>query len=618
MKEAALDYLTRGFSVVPAYTVNESVCTCGRPDCDRPGKHSRIRWAEYQKRRPTVAEVEAWWSSWPDANIAIITGAVSGLVVIDLDGPEAEQAAVQLELPATLICTTGRGRHLYYAHPGGYVPNKVRLLPGLDVRADGGYVMAPPSLHASGRRYTWGAQRAIARLPDTMVSRLRPAQVAQSASEGQKETGVPDSEWALRLLGGVPEGGAGGLPGRNEAATKLAGHFLRHLSPKETYQLLVLWNQRNKPPLGDEELRRTIISIANREGPKRSTRTEIVRRPLEVISIDSLMLLDEEVSWLVEGVWIRQSVGWIAGPPKTGKTWFSLDLAMSVASGLPFLGQFRVGGRGPVLIVLEEDTAPQLRARLGKIAEAKGLAGYLEHLNLGDEDFTMEFEAPKHLPVHLMIHQGFVFSPDNLAQLEAHVAQIKPALIILDPFYRMSRGFDEFKASETMEGCLGPLADMRYRHKCGVLIVHHTTKNTKAVRGGERMYGSMAFHAWSESAMHLTPGKNGVVRMEREFKSAAPGPRLDIALGDLSVGWYPVVVEAGDEEMVDESELVIETIQAHGGSVTRQQIEEALGMNTRAVQRKLREMIEEGALEVQGSGTSTRYRSARVQTEIEF
>jgi putative DNA primase/helicase len=127
--------------------------------------------------------IRRWWASWPSANVAIRTGAASGLVVIDIDpdhGGERSLAALLHErgpLPASRTIRTGsEGRHLYFTHPGELIPNDAgrRLGPGLDVRGDGGYVIAPPSSHTSGGRYAVASHGGeIAPLPDWLLDLLR-------------------------------------------------------------------------------------------------------------------------------------------------------------------------------------------------------------------------------------------------------------------------------------------------------------------------------------------------------------------------------------------------------------------------------------------------------------
>jgi hypothetical protein len=140
MMQYALQYLRMGFSVIPL-----------RPKSKEP----LIPWQEYQKRKPTEAEIRAWFTSHPRANIGLVTGAISNIAVIDLDGTDGLKSGQSLEVvsPATVI--TGKGKQLYYRHSGGNICNAVRKYPGVDVRGDGGYVVAPPSIHPNGKRYRW-------------------------------------------------------------------------------------------------------------------------------------------------------------------------------------------------------------------------------------------------------------------------------------------------------------------------------------------------------------------------------------------------------------------------------------------------------------------------------
>ena len=124
-------------------------------------KKPLIEWKHLQEELPHPDEIDTWWDRWPDANIGVATGKVSGLVVLDADGPSGLASLKSLQTPATTwLSQTGRvegGWQQFFRHPGGDVRigNKAGLKPGLDVRGDGGYVIVPPSVHASGRRYEW-------------------------------------------------------------------------------------------------------------------------------------------------------------------------------------------------------------------------------------------------------------------------------------------------------------------------------------------------------------------------------------------------------------------------------------------------------------------------------
>jgi hypothetical protein len=126
------------------------------------GKSPLVRWTHYQTFLPDEATIRGWFTRWPDANLGLACGAVSKLCVLDVDGEEGLHTLSEpgYEMPETLTVTTGHGKHYYFQHPNEPTSNFVRgprglSLPGVDFRGDGGYVVAPPSLHASGKRYSF-------------------------------------------------------------------------------------------------------------------------------------------------------------------------------------------------------------------------------------------------------------------------------------------------------------------------------------------------------------------------------------------------------------------------------------------------------------------------------
>jgi hypothetical protein len=177
---AALDLAAAGHPVLPLHNPTGSGCSCGHPDCGRPGKHPRgvygLTYATLNRSR-----IEAWWHGQPEANIGL---RADGLVVFDLDGPAGERSLAELEqelgeLPASRGQWSGRGQHRFYGTPPGVVSigNSTHPLgdpPGLDLRAGRrGYVVAAPSLHASGEHYRWVDPEApIAPLPESWLERL--------------------------------------------------------------------------------------------------------------------------------------------------------------------------------------------------------------------------------------------------------------------------------------------------------------------------------------------------------------------------------------------------------------------------------------------------------------
>lgn len=158
MKKYALEYAERGWAVFPVHTPKpDGSCSCHRQNCDRIGKHPRIS-SGRNGASSDADTINRWWTTWPDANIGIATGKESGFIVLDVDDG-GEDSLTGKPLPDTVEQITGSGgRHLLYNRPETNTQRyktRVKFLPGLDSRADGGYIVAPPSLHKSGHRYGW-------------------------------------------------------------------------------------------------------------------------------------------------------------------------------------------------------------------------------------------------------------------------------------------------------------------------------------------------------------------------------------------------------------------------------------------------------------------------------
>jgi hypothetical protein len=237
---AALEYLERGWTPLPL-----------QPRSKLP----LIPWARLRQTRPQAKDLEQWWAWWPEANVGIITGRPSNVAVVDLDGPEAQGLAEQLGLPVAPTVRTGQGLHIYCSAFSA-IDSAIGIRPGIDLRADGGYVVAPPSVHPSGRPYWWV-------VPPAEVLPPLPSWALPVSAPSLDARRRPN--WVVTALRGVEQGR------RNATCASLTGYFFAHGVSHDVIEAsLSAWNIRNRPPLLEGELHRTIAAIVARGRQQRA------------------------------------------------------------------------------------------------------------------------------------------------------------------------------------------------------------------------------------------------------------------------------------------------------------------------------------------------------------
>src|SRR6266702_1240730 len=226
--QIANSYIERGFSVIPVGV----------------DKKPLIKWEQYQKRIANPEEVERWAKRFKNSNIAIVTGSLSGIVVVDVEAGGPVDG-----LPPTVIAKTGGGGwHFYYKHPGYEFKNSARKLRELtDIRGDGGYVVAPPSLHKSGKHYEWSVSADAADFDDV------PEWILRSLVPAKAEVREAN-DWERLLTQDNHEGT------RNDMAAKVVGYLLSTVNQSywdsTAWASFTAWNLTyNKPPLPEREWR---------------------------------------------------------------------------------------------------------------------------------------------------------------------------------------------------------------------------------------------------------------------------------------------------------------------------------------------------------------------------
>ncbi len=242
--EAALRYAAKGWPVFPI--------------TPRKKAPPLVKWSS--EASCDAERIETWWHRWPDANVGIATGETSGLVVLDIDtGGEDARASLEDEhgqLPDTLEQHTGGGgRQRFYKHPGGRIPISAGVLGNnLDVRADGGYVVAPPSVHPSGNRYRWeGSSDPAVGQPAPLPDWLRVLMLAGTPGAEGDQPRKPPGYWGKFVFEGAERGT------RNEKTFRLTSYLRsRKVDPVAVLGLMQCWNLQHREPLPKEELSKIV------------------------------------------------------------------------------------------------------------------------------------------------------------------------------------------------------------------------------------------------------------------------------------------------------------------------------------------------------------------------
>ena len=432
---SALSYAAKGWLVCPLYEpLDDGKCSCGRSDCTSPGKHPRTLHG-LKEATTDPNRIHTWWATWPNANIGIATGHESGLVVLDVDRPET-LSGWQTD---TLTAETGKGRHLYFLLDGASVnpvKNSVRKLgDGLDLRADGGYVVAPPSKHATGVTYTW---RDFSRDPQ------------------------PAPAWLVQT-NAIPQGE------RNETLFRMASAMRgKGKQRDEILAELQLVNFRCVPPLSDVEVRRITESAMHYE-PEPSGRVSSLEVVSAGMSLPALLARTrQEPDWIIPSLLKRNNTMFIVGEPKRAcKSWLLANLAWDLSEGKPVWG-IHHSKKGHMFVPKEamrivyfsqEDAEDDFQDRAQLIAAT------------GRQPNDNFWFVPKNLQMTLDSGSG----PALIGrELEAAARTAPLDLIILDPLRRVLQG-DESN-SERIAEIWRKLDDWSKEFNCSFIVAHHVVK----------------------------------------------------------------------------------------------------------------------------------------------
>jgi hypothetical protein len=587
MREAALHYVRRGWSVFPISSVS---------------KKPLLDWYEYQTRQPTEQEIHQWWQKYPSAGVGIVTGKVSNLVVLDVDPKHgADPNYIYKTFPTNIVARTGGGGgHFYYKYPDNEeihnsVGKKDGRQTGYDIRAEGGYVVAPPSLHPSGRRYEWlETGKKPSQLPPKLLEMAQPKRDLNGAATSKEP-------WLADALRGVGEGA------RDDTAARLAGYYLsKNMGADVVLETLRNWNKNNEPPLPDADLEKVVESVQKTRArqPKklqnqgRDTEDE-EQDLLRLVSLHQYMSQygETDVAWAVEEWLPDATIAMMVSPPGTYKTWALIDLAVSIATGTPFLGTAKVNRAGPVLVYQQEDFHGQMAQRISTIMGGRFEIGW--H---GDTGKNITVTLPPSPPIYLHDNRELRFDNKEIMDiLEARIAQLRPVAVIVDPLYTAAP-MDDYMAKAVPH--MMRLKKIRDKYGCSFIIAHHTGKRSdKEKSQREDIWGSQFLNAFLETGWQIRPKSQNTALIRRHFKVTKDIEEMMLTF-DIATNITPTryVATLGSIEGKDDREVaIIDALDTHG-PMKASELARTLKISKSQVSRHTRGLLASGALRLGRDG----------------
>jgi hypothetical protein len=563
---AALWYASLGWSVVPVHKVvvatdGSTVCSCpAGAACGSKGKHPAVVWERYQRMAAIPDQIRVWFEGrFASHGVGIITGAVSGFFVIDVDegpGKAGGDAFNDLQflhgdIPFTVRARTGGGgKHILLQHPKDIWVRTARnvLAPGVDVRGDGGFIVAAPSMHESGRIYLWD-EMAHPRVtpiapapawvlemvegppPDAGGDRAPPTGSGEIIRDAwgkvidgrerfmvgivcgciatmKRETGVlptveavvaeawPTYERAVRARGASLEADGRGIA----LLRQRVGHFLGRV---ERGQWKPGTSKREAPPFDPE----TGEIIA---GPHALPPKAVVKETPAILTIVELLALPPP-QWLIAGLVPELSLVVPYGPPKSGKSFLMMSAGLHIADGRDWFGH--PVQQGAVVYVMGE-----------------GIGGMSMRVRAMLARYDMAPEVP-----FFIVRRAVNFrEPAEVKALEAairaRISELPLRLLVIDTLARAMPGADENSAQET--GAVIAAADyLKEELRCTVALVHHEGKDSaRGARGTSALRG-----AWDAAYQIVSRGRRMTLTVIDQ-KEAEAGQVLRFNMEEVAVG----------------------------------------------------------------------------------
>jgi len=502
--DAALEYLDRGWSIIPI-----------KPE----GKRPAIKWRDYQDRLPTEEEVVEWWERWPDYDIAIVTGALSGVVVVDCDNEDAMRAAFDAGMRSPIRVKTKRGIHLYFQHPKDGIRRGPRAgvnsrgedwprIDGLDFRGDGSYALLPPS-----NGYRWDLPSALDLEDDTPVWRdwrpelppakgdefsfgrldlsdITPAQPDEFVSEWDRTAKFVRERFPSTLK--IPTGLGNG---RNERAMRYLAESIKegYWADDLCVRGYAFMREFFEEPLPDPEFQATVRSLQDAERrnhpenfdddgnfillPTPPSWVEEAEpdavsekpRPALIRMEDADAMLEESGTrkYLIEPWLPPATIVQVHGYTGHGKSLFLQYALGALTSGQRYFGPFEIGQPALVLYLDYEMGKATIARRLIEMRDLYG--DTQDRLNIwtpfdGREEMNLK-------------------TKEGMLRLQGWIKMVEPDVVVIDTIRSAFPGMQENNAEEWSR--VNQLAVKMRNVGISVVLVHHSNKPGESGLGRE-------------------------------------------------------------------------------------------------------------------------------------
>lgn len=489
--DAALEYLERGWSIIPI-----------KPE----GKRPAIRWRDYQDRLPTEEEVTEWWTNWPNHDIAIVTGALSGVVVVDCDNEEATHAAFDAGMRSPIKVKTKRGLHLYFTHPRDGIRRGPRAgvnsrgadwpqINGLDFRGDGSYALLPPS-----NNYIWDYPQNVFdwdEMPvwsdwkpvlkerssggdfhfDTLdLTSVQPLHADEFLSEWDRTAKFVRDNFPTSLK--IPSGLGNG---RNERVMRYISESIMegYFGPELRVRGYAFMKEFFEDRLPDNEFEATVQSMETserRNHPERfNDQGEYVFKPyvhpaqqeeeqhrerklIQMKDAEQLMQEADAKEYLIEPWLPKNTIVQVFGYSGHGKSLFVQHAVSALCSGRKYFGPFEIGTPARVLYLDFEMGMSTIARRLIEMRQMHG--DTQDRLNI-----WTPFVDNKEIDLN---------QREGLQELQGWIEFADPDVVVIDTIRSAYPGLGENSADEWAK--VNKLAVKLRNSGLSVIMIHHSNK----------------------------------------------------------------------------------------------------------------------------------------------